>query len=175
MPRGQTVPAAVAGAVTLTADVEFPSGVATMRLADADGVAVERSPAVLAAVTHGHDAVEVTLRDGLGSTLSAGTVTTRRTSSMTAIQMMRVAGPLLVMAARSFPLPVTPPGLLPTTPEAATSVQGRRSRMAEVLRTGSRAYERVLLNRRWAVARVEAPAGLTDIRDGTGNDGGALA
>lgn len=169
VPRGRPVPAGVAATVTLAPDVELPSGFATMRLTDADGVNLDQSPAVLAAVTQGHDAVEVTLRDGLGSTLATGSVTTRRTHRMTVTQMNRVAGPLLVVAARSFPLPVTPPGLLPTTPSAATRAQRRHSKMAEVVRTARRGYEQAFFNRRWAVARVHAPGGLAGIRGGTGN------
>lgn len=148
--------------VSLTGDVSH-HGVPCLRLTDSVGAPLTRSKVVADAVLRNAPAVEVHLRDELGGVLAVGTVSARRTVAATCEQMIMVAGPLIVIAARRLPLPApgVPSPFLPETGDVRRAV--KLANAAGTARFLGRIANRVTSVVDWKVAAVPGPAPLDDL------------
>lgn len=138
----------------LAGRAEGAPGLPLLVLTDAVGAPVSASAAVVDAVRQHSPWIEVQVRDGLGSVLATGTVGTLRSVAATRSQMLRAAGPLLVIAARSFPLPAAVAPDVLVAPVTATPSATAMADVAGTARFAGRLVRRVLGVRQWQVARL---------------------
>lgn len=130
--------------------------VPVLRVTDNTGADLTDSLAVAEAIRRNAGSVEIQIRDGLGSVLAQGLVSTRRTTEHTRLQMLRTAGPLLVMAAREFPLPAMP-SRPPLAAQMATSGQRRAANAMGLLHFTTRTMTRATTALQWRVAKIPGP------------------
>ena len=138
-----------------------------LHLTDAAGVPLSESAVVAAAIRHNHASVDVQVRDSLGSVLAGGKVGTRRSHDLTTQYMRTVAGPLLVMATRHFPLPAPPESAaIPMLTGRATPTDRRWAQVVGTTGFAKRLVERVATAQQWRIARLPGTEPLADlIRD----------
>jgi hypothetical protein len=157
----------LAGVLGAVVSIKGPTphlpGVPTLIFTDADGIALPDSARVARAVRRNLAGITIRLGDSLGSVLAEGEVAPRRTVAATRERMWRVAGPLLVIAARSLPLPAPPP-------QAALKldVPAVRPALADALGAvwfAGRFAQRLVSVRQWELGRVAAPTALPDLLD----------
>ncbi len=150
-----------AAVIALDGPTPHLPGVPTLKLTDADGIELTRSARVSRAVRTDASGVTVRLADSLGSVLAEGEVAPRRTVAATLVQMQQVAGPLLVIGARSFPLPAPPPAAAlelaapPARPALADAIGAVWFAGRLAMRFGS--------VRQWQVGRLRTPEAMPNL------------
>ncbi len=138
--------------VSLSGPTPHVHGVPALRFTDADGIDLADSGIVAQVVRKDLPYFEVRLTDTLGSVVADGDVAPRRTVDATLARALRVAGPMLVVAARTLPLPAVPAA-------AALRMDAPEQRRAIADAFGAawfigRIVERVISVRQWQVGRV---------------------
>lgn len=145
-------------------DVDLSEPRPRLHLTDAAGVPLAESEAVAAAIRHDSGGVDVQMRDSLGSVLASGVVGTRRSHRLTTERMRAVAGPLLVMATRHFPLPATPEtAAIPMVTGRATPTDRRWAHIVGTREFGKRLLKRVVTAQQWRIAQLPGTSPLADL------------
>ena len=166
IPAGGYAPAPVDAVFSLRAlpDVDVAESRPRLHLTDAAGVSLAESEAVAAAIRHDCGGVEVQVRDSLGSVLASGVVGTRRSHDLTTEYLRAVAGPLLVMASKHFPMPAPPATAgIPMVTGRATPTDRRWAQFVGTKEFGMRLLKRVVTAQQWRIARLPGTAPLADL------------